>query len=75
MSGTTKSIASRAMLVEAMIQDAQNDSLSWYARIPSPSDIADAPSRLRWHELEDMLECDVVQAEIDYDEWGKLRVV
>ena len=72
VSGSTKSKASRRMLVEAMIQDAKNDSLTWYARIPSPSNVADAPSRLKWRELEAMLECDIIQAEIDYEVWGEL---
>ena len=54
------------MLIEAMIQDAQNDSLTWYARVPSPSNVADAPSRLNWQELGAVLECDIVQVKIDY---------
>ena len=72
VSGSTKSKASRRMLVEAMIQDARNDSLTWYARIPSPSNVADAPSRLKWRELQQMLECDIIEAEIDYEVWGEL---
>ena len=48
VAGVTKSVASRTMLVEAMLQDAYANSLNWYGRIPSPSNIADAPSRLMW---------------------------
>ena len=53
VAGTTRSKAStsRRMLVEAMVQDARNDSLTWYTKVPSPSNIADAPSRLNWEEL------------------------
>ena len=71
VSGSTKSKASRVMLVEAMFQDAQNDSLTWYTRVPSPSNIADAPSRLKWEELAEMIDCDIVQVELDYKLRGK----
>ena len=72
MTGCTKSKASRTMLIEAMLQDARNDSLSWYTRVPSPSNVADAPSRLKWQELSETLECDVIDVKFDYDEWGKI---
>lgn len=55
VAGVTKSEACRKMLVEAMIQDANNNSLNWYTRTPSPSNIADAPSRLRWDILDEMV--------------------
>lgn len=51
MVGTAKSAASRKMLT----QDSSSNSLSWYTNIPSPSNIADAPSRLEggsWTALE-----------------------
>ena len=73
MAGTTRSKAStsRRMLVEAMVQDARNDSLTWYTRVPSPSNIADAPSRLNWEELGQMIDYDYVEVELDYDRWGR----
>ena len=71
VAGTTGSKASRRMLVEAMVQDACNDSLTWYARIPSPSNIADAPSRLNWQELDRMIVYDYVKVDLDYDRWGR----
>ena len=63
------------MLVEAMVRDASNNSLNWYTRIASPSNIADAPSRLRWDELSGMIDYVKVNAEFDYAEWGRVRVV
>ena len=72
VTGCTKSKASRTMLIEAMIQDSRNDSLSWYTRVPSPSNVADAPSRLKWQELSETLECDVINVKCDYSEWGKI---
>ena len=75
VAGTIRSPASRKMLTEAMILDSQSNSLSWYARIPSPSNIADAPSRFQWEELRFLGDFDIVDPVIDYKEWGKLRVV
>ena len=56
ISGTTRSQASRDMLVECMIEDSQSNSLPWYARIASPSNLADAPSRLSLSEVEALFE-------------------
>ena len=75
VAGVTKSEGCRKMLVEAMIQDANNNSLNWYTRIPSPSNVADAPSRLRWDILNEMLDYVRVTAEFDYSKWGIIRVV
>eukprot|EP00435_Cladocopium_sp_Y103_P024718 s1417_g6.t1 len=75
VSGTTKSAASRMMLVEAMLRDSENNSLSWYARIPSPSNVADPPSRLEWGKLNKILDYQKVEVSLDYEKWGKVRVV
>ena len=75
VSGRTKSVASRRMLVEAMVQDSQNNSLNWYTRIPSPSNISDPASRLKWDELKGMINYKFVNVEWDYWTWGKVRVV
>ena len=72
ISGSTKSVASRDMLVQCMIEDSKNDSLPWYARVPSPSNIADGPSRLCTDEVKAMFPIDVVQPELDYEGWGKI---
>ena len=57
VTGVTKSIASRTMLVEAMLQDAYANSLNWYSKVPSPSNVADAPSRLKWKEVYETIDC------------------
>ena len=75
VAGVTKSEACRKMLIEAMLQDASNNSLNWYTRVPSPSNIADAPSRLRWELLESMLDYVKVEVDLDYERWGQIRVV
>ena len=75
VAGATKSEACRKMLVEAMILDAGNNSLNWYTRIPSPSNIADPPSTLRWDVLDEMIDYLKVTAEYDYKKWGRSRVV
>lgn len=75
VAGVTKSAACRKMLVEATMQDARNDSLNWYTRVPSASNIADAPSRLRWDLLGETIDYVRVTAEFDYNEWGRVRVV
>ena len=72
ISGSTKSVASRDMLVQCMIEDSKNDSLPWYARVPSPSNIADGPSRLCTEEVEALFPITIVQPELDYMEWGKI---
>ncbi len=72
MAGTTKSKASRDMLIQCMVEDSRNDSLPWYARVLSPSNIADGPSRFCTDEIEALFPFDLVQPEFDYEEWGKI---
>ena len=72
ISGTTRSQSSRDMLVECMIEDSQNNSLPWYARIPSPSNLADAPSRLSLSEVEDLFDVVKIEPVLDYKQWGKI---
>ena len=72
VAGTTKSKASRDMLIQCMVEDSKNDSLPWYARVPSPSNIADGPSRFCTDEIEALFPFDLVQPEFDYEEWGKI---
>ena len=72
VSGTTRSEASKSMLVECMIQDSTSNSLPWYARVPSPSNLADSPSRLCLEELHGVIEFDLVEPIYDYSEWGKV---
>ena len=50
--GSSPALASREMLVEAARQEMWNCSLSWYARVPSPSNIADGVSRLEFEEIQ-----------------------
>ena len=49
--GCSPALASRDMLVEVAKQEMWNNSLSWYARVPSPSNIADGVSRLEFKEI------------------------
>eukprot|EP00971_Amphidinium_carterae_P158874 3150194-Amphidinium_carterae.1 len=44
--GNTRSLASRSMLRKCVELDAEVGTSSWYARVPSPSNVADGPSRL-----------------------------
>ena len=60
------------MLIECMKEDSQNQSLPWYARIPSPSNISDGPSRLCTVELFENFDVEMVQPIMDYKEWGKI---
>ena len=55
-----------------MKEDSQNQSLPWYARIPSPSNISDGPSRLCTVELFENFDVEMVQPIMDYKEWGKI---
>eukprot|EP00438_Fugacium_kawagutii_P007549 Skav213929 [mRNA] locus=scaffold2079:127721:128731:+ [translate_table: standard] len=68
--GTTSSVASRKMLVECMIQDSKNQSMSWHSRIASPSNIADGPSRLDFSEVFSLYNVQLVEVSLDYSEWG-----
>ena len=72
ITGVTKSTASKSMLIECMKENSQNQSLPWYARIPSPSNIADDPSRLCTVELFENFDVEMVQPIMDYKEWGKI---
>ena len=72
VAGSTRSVASRDILVQCMIEDSKSDSLPWYARIPSPSNIADGPSRFCTDEIEALFPLDLVQPELDYGSWGKI---
>ena len=57
----------KTMLHECMIQDSTLNNLSWYTRIPSPSNIADAPSRMRLDEIAELFQFEPV---LDYVESG-----
>ena len=50
--GSSKSLASRDMLVEISKVDMKVPTLPWYARVPSPSNIADGVSRLEFEEVQ-----------------------
>ena len=68
--GTTASTASRKILVECVVRDSVNQSMSWYSRIASPSNIADGPSRLDFSEVRSLFDVQFVEVLLDYDEWG-----
>ena len=68
--GTTSSVACKKILVECMIQDSRNHSMSWYSRIASPSNIADGPSRLDFSEVELNFNVQYVTPILNYEEWG-----
>ena len=72
VSGVTKSPASKTMLHECMIQDSTLNNLSWYTRIPSPSNIADAPSRMRLEEIAEFFQFELVEPVLDYMNWGRI---
>ena len=72
VAGVTKSQASKVMLHECMIQDSMLNNLSWYTRIPSPSNIADAPSRMKLDEIEELFQFDLVEPVLDYMDWGRI---
>lgn len=72
VSGVTKSPASKTMLHECMIQDSTLNNLSWYTRIPSPSNIADAPSRMRLDEIAELFQFELVEPVLDYMNWGRI---
>ena len=67
VAGATKSEACRKMLTEAVIQDANNNSLNWYTRVPSPSNTIEAEVGL--------LDYVKVEVDLDYERWGQIRVV
>lgn len=67
--GTTNSPACKKILVECMLQDATNHSMSWYSRIPSPSNISDGPSRLDFSEVEAHF-VQYVTPKLNYEDWG-----
>ncbi len=50
--GTTKSPASAAMVGMVADQESVATTRTWYSRVPSPSNIADDPSRLVYSDLE-----------------------
>ena len=72
VSGATRSEQSKKMLIECMVQDAKSNSLTWYARVPSPSNLADAPSRMCVQELHGVLDFEIEDPLFDYREWGKV---
>ena len=72
VSGSTRSEQSKKMLIECMVQDAKSNSLTWYARVPSPSNLADAPSRMCVQELHGVLDFEIEDPLFDYREWGKV---
>jgi hypothetical protein len=49
--GNTAAVASFELLSCAARQDMEAKSMSWYARVPSPSNCADGPSRLDFTEM------------------------
>lgn len=49
--GTSQSALSQAIIEEVITMDARSESASWYARVPSVSNIADGPSRFDDKEL------------------------
>lgn len=51
VSGHTAALASVELLMEAASLEMSLRCFSWYARVPSPSNIADAPSRLSFDEI------------------------
>lgn len=70
--GVTNSVASKKILTECMIQDATSNALTWYSRIPSPSNIADGPSRLLFEEVSKAFDVERVYPSLDYESWGKI---
>lgn len=70
--GVTNSVASKKILTECMIQDATSNALTWYSRIPSPSNIADGPSRLMFEEVSKAFNVERVYPSLDYESWGKI---
>ena len=68
--GTTDSLACKKILRECMVQDSKNHSMSWYARIPSPSNIADGPSRLDFSQVEEAFDVKMIEPVLDYEKWG-----
>ena len=45
--GGTRSLASKDLLLETAAVGARLGGAPWYSRVPSPSNVADGPSRLR----------------------------
>ena len=68
--GTTNSLACKVILLDCMVQDAQNHSMSWYSRIAPPSNIADGPSRLDFVEVESSFNVQYFTPVLNYEEWG-----
>ena len=52
ISGYSPVLESARLVSESWKLDAKVSALSWFARVPSPSNIADGPSRLDFSELE-----------------------
>lgn len=48
----------------------QEHSMSWYARIPSPSNIADGPSRLDFSQVEEAFDVKMIEPVLDYEKCG-----
>ena len=68
--GVTDSPGCKKILRESMLQDAKNHSMSWYTRVPSPSNIADGPSRLDFSEVKEAFDVKMLEPQLDYKEWG-----
>ena len=46
ITGSTRSLASRDLLIEVAAESVKLGGAPWYSRVPSPSNVADGPSRL-----------------------------
>ena len=60
------------VLCECMIQDSTSNNVSWYTRIPSPGNIADAPSRMKLDEVAELFQFELVEPILDYMDWGRI---
>ena len=57
ISGSAKNRFGRILLLHAAKADLANRAISWYTRVPSPSNPADGPSRLKFAEATDVFLC------------------
>ena len=64
VSGSAKNKHSRVILLSSAKADLKNAGFSWYARVPSPSNPADGPSRLDFEEASNVFKSRAVDVDL-----------
>ena len=64
ISGTCRNVFARDILLGVAKQDVANRSRTWYARVPSPGNVADSPSRMEFAEVEGKFNCKQTSSDV-----------